>query len=60
MENSKNNIIDLTKQKIATFSKDWFYFTELEGENQIQKRRCRTTGLVQRLEEQEVWVFITE
>ena len=54
------NINTKIKEQIAVHLNSWFYFNELENDIQVRKRRCLKTGLVQRLEVQEVWVFIKE
>ena len=54
------SIKEKVQEKIATTFNNWYYFNETENGKQVRKRRCLETMLVQRLEEQEVWVFIKE
>lgn len=60
MKSNKTGLKETMKQILAKTYNNWYYFNEIENGVQIRKRRCLETMLVQRLEEQEVWVFIKE
>ena len=54
------NFKEKAQEIIATTFNEWHYFNELEKGIQVRKRRCLKTMLVQRLEKQEVWIFVKE
>lgn len=57
---NKKGLKETMKQILAKTYNNWYYFNEIEHGKQVRKRRCLETLLVQRLETQEIWVFITE